>query len=100
MIFCYLFTRKKSIEKLKAKILYLWSFPLIYISFLKVEYQKVSCFRRNGIIDECSHDIVPFYRPQLWAALLQIDFDTQYKYQQIDKVGFEDLIKDGIEAVT
>ena len=42
--------------------------------------------RRQVIVDQCLHDLVPLYRAQLWAALLDIQSDTQAQYDAIDKV--------------
>ena len=52
----------------------------------KVFYTYIFFFRINGLIDQCTHDLVPLYRSQLWASLLGINFDTQDTYDKIDKV--------------
>ena len=42
-------------------------------------------FRKGIIKDESYHDIVPFYRAEIWCALLNIKSDMASLYQAIDK---------------
>lgn len=42
-------------------------------------------YTRNRLLREAGKDIPPFYRGQIWAALLNVKGDTEVQYTAIDK---------------